>query len=410
MCKEQPLAIYRVLDLSNEWGMLCGKILADLGADVIKVERPGGDPVRDRGPFYGNIPSRDKSMFWFAYNTGKRSITLDVETNDGKQIFKKLVKSADIIIETFPAGYMSVLGLDYPVLISINPGIILASITPSGQTGPRSNYESCDLVALATGGLMYTTGDADRAPIRPSVEISYSLVGVQATIGVLMALYNRSRTGVGEYIDMSIQECVIPTAWIAPNLWLLNNCLLNREGNRARRVQVVVRQIWQCKDGYVSWRLFTGTDADKTEALVQWMDTEGMARELKEIDWKSVDMSEVTQAEIDSWERLWSAFFLSHTKDKLYKEGVNRGIMIFPVNDFKDLYEDEQLKSRNFWVEVAHPELADNIVYPGAPFITQDDWWSVKRPPLIGEHNTDIYKELGYATEQIELLKARHVI
>jgi crotonobetainyl-CoA:carnitine CoA-transferase CaiB-like acyl-CoA transferase len=408
--EEQPFNPYWVLDLSNEGGMVCGKILSDLGATVIKVEKPAGDPARDYGPFYHNMPDKNKSLFWFAYNTGKRSITLDIETSDGKKIFKRLVELCDVVIETFPPSYMARLGLGYSVLSSINLGTILVSITPFGQTGPYSAYECCDLVALATGGLMYATGDPDRAPTRPSIELSYTLVGIQAAMAAMTSLYNRLKTGVGEHIDVSIQECIVPSAWVAPNYWVLNKIILTREGARARRAQVAVKQIWDCKGGYISWRLFTGTDGDKTQALVNWMDAEGMAGELRGIDWKAVDMSEVTQDQIENWEKYWSAFFLSYTKEELYREAVRRGIMIFPVNDFKDLYENEQLKSRNFWIDVAHPKLADHVVYPGSPFKSEDGWWEVKRPPRIGEHNEEVYKELGYSKEQLELLKARHVI
>jgi len=412
MTKEQPLWPYRILDLSDENGMLCGKILGDLGADVIKIEKPGGDVSRDRGPFYRNIPDREKSLFWMAYNTSKRSVTLNIETSDGREIFRRLAETADIIIETFSPGYMANLGLDYSVLSSINARVILVSITPFGQTGPYSNYQSCDIVSMAMGGLMYTSGDSDRAPLRQSLEQSYPFAGLQAAAGAMIALCNRNRTGEGEHVDVSIQECMTITSWAAPNLWFLNKIILNREGARTRRVQVVVGQVWQCKDGHVLWRLFTGTDADKTQALVDWMDAEGMAGELKEIDWETVDMSEVTQEQIDTWEEYWKVFFLTRTKKELYKEAVNRGIMLFPVNDFKDLYEDEQLRSRNFWAKVKHPELADEIVYPGAPFKSEDDWWDIKyRAPLTGEHNEDIYKdELGYSEMQLSLLKARHVI
>lgn len=395
--EEQPLSQYRVLDLSNENGMLFGKIFADLGADVIKVEKPGGDPVRNKGPFYHDIPSKEKSLFWFAYNTGKRSITLDIETNDGREIVERLVKSCDIVVETFAVGYLAKLGLDYSMLSSVNQRIVLVSITPFGQMERYHSNGSSDLVALAVGGLMYTTGDPDRAPIRSSVELSYSLVGIQAVIGALIALHHRHKTRVGEHVDISIQECVVPISWVVPNLWFLNRLILTREGSKAKRVQVVVRQVWGCKDGYISWRLFTGADADKTTALVDWMNEEGMANELKEIDWRTIDMSEVTQDQIDGWKKHWSVFFLSHTKKELYKEAVERGIMLFPVNDFKDLCEDEQLMARNFWTSVVHPELGNDIVYPGPPFKSEEHWWRVKRPPLIGEHNRVIYRELGYS-------------
>ena len=134
--QETMLSPYRVLDLTDEKGLLCGKILGDLGADVIKIERPGGDPARNIGPFYHDEPDPEKSLFWFALNTSKRGITLDIEKADGKEIFKKLVKSADFVIESFAPGYLDKLGLGYSELERLNPGIIMVSITPFGQTGP----------------------------------------------------------------------------------------------------------------------------------------------------------------------------------------------------------------------------------------------------------------------------------
>jgi len=141
------LSPYRVLDLTDEKGLLCGKLLGDLGADVIKVERPGGDPARNIGPFYHDETDPEKSLFWFAFNTSKRGIALDIETADGQEVFKRLVQSADSVIESFPPGYMDRLGLGYPALEKVNPGVIMVSITPFGQTGPYKDYKTCDIVA-----------------------------------------------------------------------------------------------------------------------------------------------------------------------------------------------------------------------------------------------------------------------
>ena len=167
------LGPYRVLDLTDEKGLLCGKIPGDLGADVIKVERPGGDPARNTGPFYHNEADPEKSLFWFAYNTSKRGITLDIETTDGQDIFKKLVKTADFVIESCPPGYMDRLGLSYSALERVNPGIIMVSITPFGQTGSYRDYKAPDIVAWAMGGIMYINGNADSPPVRVSPALPY---------------------------------------------------------------------------------------------------------------------------------------------------------------------------------------------------------------------------------------------
>jgi crotonobetainyl-CoA:carnitine CoA-transferase CaiB-like acyl-CoA transferase len=186
---------YRVLDLTDEKGMLCGRILGDLGADVIKVERSGGDKSRNIGSFYQDMPHPERSLYWFAYNANKRGITLNLQTADGRGLFKRLAKTSDFIIESFAPGYLEELGLGYPVLSEIKPAIILISITPFGQSGPYRDYKSSDIVSMAMGGLMYITGDADRPPVRVSVEQSYLHAGAHAAIGALLALHYRVLTG-----------------------------------------------------------------------------------------------------------------------------------------------------------------------------------------------------------------------
>src|SRR3972149_3813971 len=165
---ESMLSPYRVLDLAGETALLAGKILGDLGADVIKVEKPGGDAARSIGPFYHDEPDPQKSLFWFSLNTSKRGITLNIESADGQEIFKKLVKGADFVLESFPPGYLDKLGLGYSALEKINPGIIMVSITAYGQTGPWKDWKPSDIVAWALGGEMNLVGDFDRPPIRVS--------------------------------------------------------------------------------------------------------------------------------------------------------------------------------------------------------------------------------------------------
>ena len=152
MENEATLSPYKVLDLTDEKGLLCGKILADLGAKVVKVEKPGGDPARNNGPFYHDIPDPEKSLFWFAFNTGKKSITLNIESTDGKKLFKRLAKTADFVLESFHPGYLKEFGLDYLSLTKINHKIIMTSISPFGQTGPFSDFKGPDIVCMAMSG------------------------------------------------------------------------------------------------------------------------------------------------------------------------------------------------------------------------------------------------------------------
>ena len=190
--KDGMLGPYRALDLTDEMGLLCGKILGDLGADVIKVEKPGGDPARKRGPFYHDEPGPENSLLWWAYNTSKRGVTLDIETGTGQRLFKKLVEDADFVIESFPPGYMDSLGLGYRELEKINPGVIMVSISPFGQTAPYRDFKTSDIVAFAMGGRMYVTGDYDRPPVRISHHSqSYLNAAADAAVGAMLALYHR---------------------------------------------------------------------------------------------------------------------------------------------------------------------------------------------------------------------------
>ncbi|MFC1991002.1 CaiB/BaiF CoA transferase family protein, partial [Chloroflexota bacterium] len=228
--QETTLGSYRVLDLTDEKGWYCGKILGDLGADVIKIEKPGGDPGRNIGPFYHDISDPEKSLNWFAFNTSKRGITLDIETADGREFFRRLVNTADFIIESFPCGHMETLGLGYETLSEINPRIIMSSITPFGQSGPRQDYKSCDIVALAMSGMMYLTGDPDRPPLRIQSPQAYLMAGAQAAVGSLIAHYNRELIGEGQHVDVSIQESMITATTQAVPFWHLRNIIMKRSG------------------------------------------------------------------------------------------------------------------------------------------------------------------------------------
>jgi crotonobetainyl-CoA:carnitine CoA-transferase CaiB-like acyl-CoA transferase len=219
---EGSLANLRVLDMAQGGCTICGKIFADLGADVIKIEPPGGDLSRRIGPFYKDIPDPQKSLFWFAYNTSKRSITLDIETSDGQQIFKRLAKTTDIVVESFPPGYLDNLGIGYQLLSQLNPGIIVTSITPFGQTGPKAHYKGCDLMAWASSDGLITTGWPDRPPAGLHGAFTDHIAPFFNVVTLIAALDYRRKTGKGQYIDQSQHEAVIQ--WIASLIldWTVN--------------------------------------------------------------------------------------------------------------------------------------------------------------------------------------------
>ncbi len=404
----------RALDLTGETGFLCGKLLARFGIDVLKIEKPGGDPARQRGPFYKDTPDPEKSLYWFAFNESKRGITLDIETAEGQELFRKLVKTADFVIESFYPGYMESLGLDYSRLSAIRPGLIMASITPFGQTGPYRDYKGTDIVIMATGGVMSLTGKPDGIPCRLSPEHAYCLGGTYAAVAVLTACYYRQRTGEGQYIDVALSECAVRENYSeVPVSWKFGHYTAGRHGDIMFRYGVNTRTIWPCKDGHVTWTLFGGTiGATENKALTKWLEEEGLLGDLKGINWDKWGFDGITQAEIDRIEKPVFELLVRYTKKEIEDESMKRGLRISAVSDVKDLTESAQLKFRGYWKDIEHPELGCKITYPGHLYISnQDDAAPLSRAPLIGEHNKAIYEdELGLDSRTLANLKEKGVI
>ena len=412
------LSPFRVLDLTDDKGFLCGKILGDLGADVIKIERPGGDASRNLGPFYHDIPDPEKSLYWFAYNANKRGITLNIETTDGQEIFMQLVNTAHFIIESFPPGYMDRLGLGFSNLSAINSGIIMTSITPFGQSGPYRDYKSSDLVSLALGGHLYLNGDPDRPPTRCSHSQACLLAGARAAGGSLIAHYYREMTGAGQFVDVSIQASVTYAMLNAQPFWSHTHTNLRRVGpyrTGATLLKTKQLQTWPCKDGYVAFGLFggPGQPAHTNRSLSEWMDSEGMSDDfLRNMNWDEFDMAKVTVEEYDHIANLITKFFNTHTKNDLFEGAVKRRMMLSIVSTPRDVAKNIQLRAREFWQEVEHPELGASIKYPGHSTKASEVPLTIKRrAPLIGEHNNEIYEqELNISEEKLLILKQSGVI
>ena len=401
---EGMLNLYRVLDLTDEKGLLCGKLLGDLGADVIKIERPGGDPARNLGPFYHDEPDSEKSLFWFAFNTSKRGITLDIETADGQEIFKRLVKSADFVIESFPPGYLDKLGLGYSALEKINPQIIMVSITSFGQTGPYRDYKASDIVAWAMGGQMYSTGNADRPPLRISHHSqAYLHAGQEAAVGAMIALHYREMMGEGQQVDVSIQECLAQATQLLTSSFDMMKIIKRRGRGIFPDIDLNLKLIWPCKDGHVYFRASGVIHARRTKAMVEWMEEEGMANDfIKGIDWETLDYRTVTQETVCLIEEPIGKFFLAHTKAELLAGALKRNVMLYPIYTTADVLEGVQLAARGYWVEIEHHELGTSITYPGAFTKASEAPPGVsRRAPLIGEHNQEIFgKDSGISGEK----------
>jgi crotonobetainyl-CoA:carnitine CoA-transferase CaiB-like acyl-CoA transferase len=411
------LAPYRVLDLSDEKGFLCGKILGDLGADVIKIERPGGDPARRIGPFYKNEPDPEKSLYWFAYNNNKRSITLDIESADGGEIFVELTKTADIVIESFAPGRMDKLGLGYSELKRTKKKIIMTSITPFGQyPGPYTHYKASDIGVTALSGAMYLLGDPDRPPVRITLPVSYMWTGSYAALGTLMALFHSQMTGEGQHVDVSSQASVAWSADTYPFAWEASGTIGKRVGNAIAMRSIkgaVMRATYPCKDGYICWLIYGArAGAVTNREMTKWMDGKGMATDwLRKQEWEKFDPAPATQKDFNQIMDPVAAFLKGLTKREFLDEAVKRRIMGYPVSTAKDIIENPQLAAREVWQEIEHPELNDTLTYPG-PWVklSKSSIGIRRRAPLIGEHNEEIYKELGLTKQDILALKQANVI
>lgn len=403
----------RVLDLSDEKGFLTGKILADLGAEVIKIEQPGGGPGRI-GPYWGDTADPEKSLYWFAYNTSKKGVTLDITSQKGREILKKLVGTADFFIESFAPGYLDELELGASVLHEINPRLIVVSITPFGQQGPYRDFKACDLIVMGLSGLMGLTGDADRPPLTISLPQSHMLAGSDGAVGAMLAYYHRRKTGAGQHVDISMLQS---TAWFLAftiPTWEMNHRNLKRAGVlRTNAMNAKQRQMWPCKDGYVFFFILGGlTGARTSRQLVKWMADTGMADDfLLNMDWENFDMGTASQEMLDRIAEPLQKFFLTLTRRQILEAAIERNIMICSLSSMDDLLTDRNLKERDFWVSIDQPELGVKLPYPRQfAYLSETPATAITRAPRIGEHNAQVYGELGLDDAAMAELKQSGVI
>jgi crotonobetainyl-CoA:carnitine CoA-transferase CaiB-like acyl-CoA transferase len=391
---------YRVLDLTEGGCMIGARILGDLGADVIKIEPPGGSLSRI-APFYRDLPDPEKSLYWFAYNVNKKGIILDMNCEEGKIQFRKLVETADIIMESSPAGYMERLGFGYPDLCKIKKDIILTSITPFGQSGPKSNYRGSDLTAWASGSYLSACGNPDREPTWISFPQAFLFGGAEAAVGSMTALWHRLNSGEGQHVDVSLQECAMsPTLNIIPT-WDVSKMNFKRNGGSyfVPTSGVRINIYYRCKDGCVLIITQGGNEpfVGSTKRLVEWMDEEKMAPDwLKQLDFAvDLDAATMKQELMDRVAAEVEKFTLTKTKAVLYEEGaMKRRILVALLSTTEDICNNPQLKSRNYWYGIYHHELKESVTYCG-PFtrLSETPITYTRRAPLIGEHNREIFYE-----------------
>lgn len=384
----------RVLDLCDESGILAGRILADLGADVVAVEPPGGHPLRHRGPYLGGVEDPERSLAWLALGAGRRSVALDLERDADRDALRRLTRAADVWIDTAAPGEMEGRGLGFETLRHDNPRLVHASITPFGRSGPYAGHAGPDLVAVAMGGNAHLTGPPDRPPVRCSLPTAYYHAGPEAALGIVMALYAREDSGRGQQVDVSLQETQLQTQLSFPAQYALHGRPSRRSGERMGRL----REIWKAKDGYVSFGLRGGpTRVRNLKATVEWMREHGAAPDwLVHYDWDAYNHNTLDDAEIARLEQAFGAYFAGRTRRELYRDALARRILLAPCNDTKEILEHEQLRDRGLFTTVELPHLGARLELPG--FFAKADDGSIglrRRAPRLGEHSDEVLAGAG---------------
>ena len=392
-----------VLDLSLEIGAYCTKLLADLGARVIRVEPPGGDPLRHKGPYYRDAAGPETSLRHFHYNTSKESITLNIERPAGAALLRRLTARADVLVDGYPPGHLPDLGLGYAALAEANPRLIMASITPFGQNGPYSGYAGTDLLGIAMGGVMAISGHREDPPNQPPALQGYHMASIVAAAGITMALCARDLDphGRGTYLDISMQEAVATTT-----LQSASAAYYTLLGQVPTRTGGQVRSVYRCKDDrWISLSVpppFFGN-------FLAWLDEEDLLGDIPQVlppvpGWATPQMPQIREA-VD-------ALALRYDRDEFFHEGQRRRLLALPVNDVDDLVRDEQLHTRGYFVPVEHPALGETLTYPGAPFqLSETPWRIAHAAPALGEHNERVFlDDLELSPEELTALRGQGVI
>ena len=407
----------RVVDLTHYFsGPYCTKLLATLGAEVIKIERLGsGDPMRSLGPFASALmpnsaagqgqrsthDEREENGAWFLYlNTSKKSLTLDLKSAEGKRVLRDLVASSQILVENFAPGVMDTLGLGYDGLRAVNPELVMTSISNYGQTGPRRDWKAAEINLYAAGGLMNITGEPDYEPLKEGAPLSQLGAGQNAFVASMVGLIHAEDSGEGQHIDISIAEYATNILENAMMQYSYSGQEYTRVGNRG--YGRAAWGIYPCQDGYVG--IIAGPDQRWPE-VAEIMERE----ELSDPRFASRYGRLVHADEVDALMLPW---LLDHDKVDVFKAGQEHGLAFTFVATMEDLLEMEQLTARDYFVELDHP-VTGPLQYPGSPIspATRSDAWVYRRAPLLGEHTNEILEyRLGYSTDQIMRLRDQGVI
>ena len=383
----------RVIELADESGCYCGKLFADMGADVVKVEPPGGDPSRGLPP---HAPDGGKpGLFFRCNNSGKRAVTLDLEHPGARELFAGLVARADLLIQTTPAGYLDERGLGYGQLSQANPALVACSITPHGRSGPRAHWEASALTVEAMSGSMHVTGYAVDPPGRLAGRQAWTAAGSWAAASSMIALWHARNSGQGQLIDISATECLASVAHITGVGKYLDDGIVPRRSGPGLFASVP-SGAYRCKDGLVY--LMVNRPAH-WKALATWINETTGNEEVLDPMFEGASSARLPHREL--LDIFIGELTERFTVDEIYREGQRRRIAFSPVNTLADLAGDEQLAARGYFVEGE-----DGLRYPGAPFRhSATPWQGGGHVPAPGEHNRELLLgELGLDAERFEQL------
>lgn len=378
------------------------KLMADMGAEVIKLEEPNGDHARQRGPYPGHTPHPEKSGLFLYLNTNKYGVTLDLRQTAGQDIFHRLLQDADLLLHNYHPTEMASLGLDYSQLEKINPSLVMTTIAPFGLSGPHRDYQATDLTLWNAGGVAYLNGGGpgteDMPPLKSFGQQAGYQAGVNAGIASLGALFARLSTGEGQHIEISAQECLLSilelTFEFAPYMGLLSS--------RLGQKPIQPLEFLECKDG---WIFLCCVEEHQWQNFIDIMGNPEWANEPIFADRLSRGTNwDVLGPLLQDWVK-------DQTIMDLYHTAQSRRVPIAPVSTMGDLFSNEHLKARGFFATIDHPATGP-LQYPGPLYKFSLTPWEIRRPaPLLGQHNEDIYGgRLGMSQQQLAELKAVQVI
>lgn len=387
----------------------CGKLFAELGAEVILIEPPGGAGIRACAPFVADVPGPDRSLAFSYFNTSKRGITLNMETREGQALLRELAATADLVVETHKPGTMARWGCDHDALSKVKPALVMTSITGFGQTGPYAQYEWEDLIGLASGGFLYLGGYTDSPPIGAYGNQAFLGASMYGAVASMLALTSTEATGAGEHVDVSMQECMVMAMETAVQFYDLEGTVRRRHADVQRFAGTGV---FECGDGHI-YMMASGIGANKFWPLsLQWLVDEKVAgvERLAGEEWNRVEYVGTEEAK-RIFAEVFGPWARTKTKAYLFEEGQRRHLPLAAINTPADLLGSPQLAERGYFVKLPHPELPEPMLMPGAPYRLAATPWCMHGPaPRVGEHNCAVYGELGLDAAHVAALAERGVI